>query len=184
MKVAIAAIKGSYSDVAAARLCEACAVIEANDFEAACQMVAQALADFAAMPLKNKITGDIVAACSAVETHRLRKLDECRISVNHVVAGTPGSSMSALREIVSHPEALKQCDKFLKKNRNLAARAARDTATAVRDVIAANDPHVAAITGRHAAEIYGASVICEEVADVKDNWTSFGLFARRKSSLY
>jgi prephenate dehydratase len=79
---------------------------------------------------------------------------------------------------MSHPEALKQCSEFFAANPQLTTAAGSDTASSIRDVVAANAGVTAAIGSRRAAEMYGAKVLRESVANAVDNRTTFYLVGR------
>jgi prephenate dehydratase len=87
----------------------------------------------------------------------------------------------------SHPQALGQCARFLAEQLPAAAIvSAASTADAVRAVaeggsLAGSAPH-AAIGSRHAATLYGASVIAEGIEDDAENATRFAWLARKSES--
>jgi prephenate dehydratase len=89
-----------------------------------------------------------------------------------------------VRTVLSHPQATGQCARFLAEQLPAAAvLAAASTADAVRAVAAdgalAGDPPHAAIGTRHAAALYGATVLAEGIEDDADNATRFAWITRR-----
>jgi prephenate dehydratase len=73
--------------------------------------------------------------------------------------------------------ALAQCTHFFAQNPRIEAIAADDTAGSVAEIVKQNDPKVAAIAGRHAAEIYGGEIILESIQDHPKNHTRFVLLS-------
>jgi prephenate dehydratase len=176
--VAIQGIKGSYSESAARQLVSDCELVPCPTFETAVAAVETGAAEWAVLPLRNRIIGDISAVHRSLNGSSLRKLEEQTLKVEHVLAGVPGASVRGLTEVVSHPEALRQCRRFLGENPQLSVLVGHDTASSLRDVMSAGVAHRAAIASERAAAIYHAAILLEQVADDVDNWTVFGLYSR------
>ena len=173
--VAIQGIKGSYSEEAAREICGAARILECVKFEDAFYSLESGAANFAVIPFKNKIVGDIETPHLLLNKTKLRILDQLELKVNHLLAGTPNAEFENLKTVRSHVEALKQCRQFLSQNVCLQQITGADTASGIRRIIENDDPHDAAIGSRRAAEIYGAKILRENIADDADNWTTFYL---------
>ncbi|HUR99792.1 MAG TPA: prephenate dehydratase domain-containing protein [Pyrinomonadaceae bacterium] len=175
-RVAIQGIKGSYSDEAVQQMFGAgVSVVECRDFAATFAAVDLGSADNAVVPVENKIVGPIAATADLLRAKRYRILKRLPLKIRHVLAGTPGAKFEDLVSVRSHIEALKQCDKFLASNPRLEKAVGSDTASSVRRIVEEKDPAAAAIGSRRAAELYGAEIIRENIADDIDNWTIFYL---------
>jgi prephenate dehydratase len=153
-------------------------LMEMPTFADAVAALADGSADLAVLPLRNMITGTIGPVAILLRDRQFRNVAKIVVDVDHVLAGTEGSSLETVREIVSHPEALKQCSRFLGKHPDVTTRPGPDTASAVRDVANCGDTSIAAISSRRAADIYGAVILCPNVSDQAGNWTVFGLYSR------
>ena len=173
--VAIQGIKGSYSEEAAREICGAAKILECVQFEDAFQSLASGAAEFAVIPFKNKIVGDIATPHLLMQKTKLRILEKLDLKVRHVLAGTQNAEFDELKSVRSHIEALKQCRRFLSANAGLRQIIGADTASSVRRIVEENNSHNAAIGSRRAAEIYGAKILRENIADDADNWTTFYL---------
>ena len=178
-KVAIQGIPGSYSDAAvdifldsgAERLCF-------DSFSAALGAVADGSADCAVIPVHNSLAGRLSEVSRLINSYGLKKRDLAPLPVRHILAAAPGSRLDDIREVVSHEVALLQCKRFLSSKPGVTTRSASDTATSVRDVVNSGNRNSAAIGSRRAAELYGAEVILERVADADTNITTFCLVGR------
>lgn len=176
--VAIQGIRGSYSEEAAMRFFgPSVEIVYCLNFE---QVFEQILSTgiVGVVPLFNSITGRIRPTAELLERVSVTVLDETALDIRHVLAGTAGADFADVRTVRSHPEALRQCSKFLKSNPHLKAEAASDTATSIREVIAVNRATIAAIGSLRAVHLYGARVLCEEIADEADNRTTFYLIGK------
>lgn len=172
--VAIQGVKGSYSEEAAHGFFgESAEIIECLNFEETFRSVISRQTKYAVVPLKNKIVGEITSATEFLIQTNLKISDELPLEVRHVLCGTKTAEFENLITVRSHIEALKQCRKFLSGNRHLRQVIGADTASSIRRIVEENLPENAAIGSRRAAEIYGAKILQEDIADDPDNWTTF-----------
>lgn len=180
--VAIQGIRGSYSEEAALRLLGGdAAILECDDFDAAFAAVESKRARFAVVPVRNKIVGEIESVADLLKKGAFRVLDEIDIEVKHVLAGTHKASMDEIKTVRSHVEALKQCARFIAENAGFQQVIGADTASSIRRVVTENINANSAIGSKRAAEMYGANVLREDIADDPENWTTFYLIGPEKN---
>jgi prephenate dehydratase len=177
--VAIQGGRGSYSEEAAIQLLGAEAtILECTDLNETFRALASRAAEFAVVPVKNKIIGVIEPARSLIGINRVRVIEEFPLPVHHLLAGLPGARFADLQAVRSQAEALRQCGVFLTANPQLVPIFGPDTALSVKQVMDDGDGRIGAIASRRAAELYGAAILREEVADDPDNWTTFALLTK------
>ncbi len=128
--------------------------------------------DYGLAPIENSLAGSIHRNYDLLMRHNLSIVGEEFLHVHHCLIGLPGAALSGIRLVVSHPQALAQCERRLKQL-NLATRAGYDTAGSVRQLAEAGDPSSAAIASRHAANVYGMQVLLEGIEDDPANYTRF-----------
>ena len=173
-RVAIQGIVGSYSEEATRLIFGSqVSIVECEDFDSTFSAIRTNAADHAVVPVENKIVGKIQTPLSLLKNGGYRMLDSLLLRVQHVLAGTSDAKFSGLMTVRSHAEALKQCRQFLTANPQLKQIVGADTASSLRDVIDDADPTNAAIASRRAAQLYGANILRENIADDLDNWTTF-----------
>ena len=149
-------------------------------FDAAVRAVVNGHADFAVIPIHNLIAGPVHAALDAMAPFAsLERVRELVLPIHLALLGIPGASAEGVREVLSHPIALKQCTQYLASRREIRAVEAPDTAGAARMVALRRDPAVAAIAAGWAATHYGLAVLAEHLEDRADNATTFALIRRR-----
>ncbi len=175
-KAAIQGIRGSYSEEAASKYFgDDVEITECVSFDEAFGSVRAGLADFAVIPQRNSIIGDIRSTVKLLETCGMRRIDEIDIEIEHVLAGTPGSSIENITSVYSHIEALRQCSAFFASNPHLSQVPGSDTASSVRSVVMDRLQLCAAICSKRAADIYGARILNQHVANATDNRTTFAI---------
>jgi prephenate dehydratase len=178
-RVAIQGVSGSYSEEAARHLLgKGASIIECLTFEETFSAVRLGDADNAVVPVENKIVGEIRQPMELLKAGPFQVLETLALKVQHVLVGTPTAEAEDLVSVRSHVEALKQCRKFLAAHPNLTQIVGADTASSVRRIVEEGDPTKSAIGSRRAAELYGARILRENIADDVDNWTTFYLIGR------
>jgi len=88
--------------------------------------------------------------------------------------------MDSIRTVVSHPQALSQCDVFIKAH-GFAQIPYENTAIAAKYVVELNDPTVAAIASAESASHYGLKVLAEGINRSQVNTTRFAVLARSEN---
>jgi prephenate dehydratase len=114
--------------------------------------------------------------------HNLKIIGETELRIQHNLIGHPGIPLRYIREIHSHPQALAQCSKFLKRFKGVKIIPAYDTAGAVKTIKEQGFLHAAAIAGRIAAVNYQMRILKSGIEDIKQNYTRFLILSRKKMS--
>ena len=86
-----------------------------------------------------------------------------------------------VKKVVSHPQALGQCDLFIEKH-NFETEDAANTAIAAKNVGLSGDKTIAAIGSVEAAEKFGLSVLAAHINESNTNTTRFAVFSRSAKS--
>ncbi|NNE98247.1 MAG: hypothetical protein HKN25_04420 [Pyrinomonadaceae bacterium] len=177
--VAIQGTVGSYSEEAARKLLGANARIQGfSSFFETFQALLIKSVDYAVIPVRNSIVGEISSATSFYSRSDLDVLEEIPLDIRHLLVGTPDSRIDEIRSVRSHVEAIRQCSGFFKRNQHIEPTVGADTASSIRRVVSEDARTIAAIGSRRAAEIYGGKILSENVADGIKNQTTFYLIGQ------
>jgi prephenate dehydratase len=169
---------GAFSDAAARKLVNAPETRGYETFNEVIDAVRNGAADYGVLPVENTIVGPIADSQKELRRARdVRVLDELRLPIEMCVIGLPGTHLEAIAEIHSLPVALDQVQTFASRH-GWRQVATSDTAGAVREVIALNDPTIAAVGPALAAELYGGKVLARGIQDDPNNQTRFVLITR------
>jgi prephenate dehydratase len=134
----------------------------------------------AIVPFENALEGgvDPVLDALALEAPGVALIGEHVQPVVHHLMGPAGLELERVTTVLSHPQALGQCARWLAERLPGAAIVpAASTADAVREVAAEAGGTRAAIGPRLAAQRYGAVVLAEQIEDEPGNATRFALLA-------
>lgn len=146
-------------------------------FEAVAKAVADDEIDYGVIPFENSSAGPVSETYDLLIRHNLVIIGEQLVRVRQHLLGIPGASVDSVREIHSHPQALAQCQEYLKAH-NWMQIPSLNTAFSARMVAEKQDPSIAAIAGSRAAELYGLSVLAPSINTDKANHTRFIVAAR------
>lgn len=137
-------------------------------------------ADRAVVPIENSLEGGVAATLDALagDAGDVRIVYEVVHPIHHHLIAARPLDIDAVERVLSHPQAVGQCRRFLRERLPEAdVAAATSTAEAVRAVVAGGDPW-AALGSRLAADLYGGTIVAEHAEDRRDNVTRFVWLAR------
>jgi prephenate dehydratase len=132
--------------------------------------------------MDNSQAGSINETYDLFLRHGLHLVGETVVRVDHCLLALSGSTIDDLREVISHPQAIAQCEEFLNAL-ELDVRADYNTAGAAKRIAEERLERTAAIASRRAAGLYGLEVLAERIQTYPDNSTRFGALARNPEPL-
>ena len=137
-------------------------------------------ADFGVVPIENSSEGVINRTLDLLLQTTLTISGEISIPIHHNLL-TKSGAMTGVTRICAHPQALAQCDGWLKQNYPALGRdAVASNAEAAR--MAGEDPGVAAVAGDAAAQTYGLQVVNAHIQDDPHNRTRFAVIGRLQTA--
>jgi prephenate dehydratase len=126
------------------------------------------------VPLENSIAGTIHRNYDLLLDHELSITGEVELDVVHCLQAPPGTTITDVKTVYSHPQALAQCERYLREL-DVTAEAIYDTAGGAKLVAEKREPGTAVLASRRAAEVYGLKVLQEAVQDYDYNITRFAI---------
>ena len=182
LRIAYSGIKGAFAANAAERIFPGEEFITYESFDEAFAAVTDGICDYGVLPLENSYAGDVIQVLDLLYFGTLYITGIYEMPVVHNLLGVKGADINDIKEVISHPQALSQCDDFIKQH-GLNRIAASNTAVAAHEVADKNDPCLAAIAGRETARLYGLDIIAENINDSPDNTTRFVVVSRKREPL-
>lgn len=180
-RVAYQGIEGAYSQLAAQQFFSAeldrTELVGFPTFEEAVSAVRNGDADYAFLPIENTTAGSINQVYDLLSRESLFVVGEEIFRVDHCLLALEDVPLFKIRRVLSHPEALAQCNKFLSRLKNCRTEYYADTAMAVQKVKDDQDLSQAAIASEEAGTRYGLKVLHRQLADQPENFTRFFVVA-------
>ena len=178
MRVGYLGPPGTFSEEAVARLALATEGVPFPTFADAHAALRRGEVDAALLPLENSIEGSVGATLDLLVQEPgplIRR--ELTLPVDQHLLALPGTRLEDVQRVLSHPQPLGQCARFLRERLPRASlEPTLSTADAARKV-AEGGPGLAAI-GARAGTRYGLALLAERIQDVPDNVTRFVLLAQ------
>ena len=134
-------------------------------------------ANYGLVPIDNSQAGSINETYDLLLKHGLHVVAETVVRIDHCLMALPTTALDDLVEVLSHPQAVAQCEEFL-NSLEVKVRAEYDTAGAAKRIVEDKLEHTGAIASRRAADVYGLEILAERVQTYSDNYTRFGALAR------
>ena len=178
IRVAFQGERGAFSEEAALKLLgHDIELVPQRTFAALYSSIDNGDADYVLAPVANSIAGPVQASLDLLQQSSLETIDEVQLQIEQHLIGCPNAALTDLESVQSHPVALAQCKRFFTEHPRLKPIPADDTAGSVAEIMQRGDLTRAAIAGRRAAELYGASIIRESIQDQPENFTRFVLLS-------
>lgn len=176
LRVAFQGEPGAYSEDAVRRFFRRSDVRPLPTVRRVFEAVETGAAGSGVVPLENSQAGSINETYDLLVRHGVRIVGEVVIRVDHALLALPGTRLGDVRRVLSHPQALAQCDEFL-ATLDAEVVPVYDTAGAAKLVAEQGVPEQAAVAGRRAGELYGLHVLAEGIQTFPDNFTKFAVIA-------
>ncbi len=170
---------GAFSHVACSKVYPDMQPMPCSTFEDTLLAVQDGNARLAMIPVENSLYGRITDIHHLLPESGLYIIAEYFLPIRMQLLGLPGARLGDVRDVHSLSVALGQCRRFI-KDHGLRVHPAADTAGSARLIRDGDDPSQAAIGSRLAGEIYGLSVLAEDIEDAAHNTTRFLLMSRQR----
>ncbi|XP_072997038.1 arogenate dehydratase 2-like isoform X3 [Typha latifolia] len=135
------------------------------------------LVDRAVLPIENSLGGSIHRNYDLLLRHKLHIVGEVKYAVRHCLLVNSGVKIENLKRVLSHPQALAQCEHTLNKL-GVVREAVDDTAGAAQFVALHKLQDAGAVASSLASEIYGLDILAHDIQDDPENVTRFLMLAR------
>ena len=165
--------EGSYAQQAVSQLFKYPTIKYVSGFDKVFDAVESGEAPYGVVPVENSAAGTVTQVYDQMVRHEFRIVKALRLKVNHVLLGARGAKLENIREVKSHPQALAQCGKYLKKHGDWEAVADINTAVAAKNLGISGQEDLAVIASRACAELYGLDILDENIQDESYNYTRF-----------
>ncbi len=181
MVVAFQGEPGAYSEAAAQKYAPEATLLPCPSFEDVFRAVESGRATFGVLPIENSIGGTIHRNYDLLLEHALQIVGDLELRVVHSLIALPGTTLDQITQIYSHPQALAQCDRYLRNFRGVEVVATYDTAGSAKLIKDKQLAGAAAIASERAAAVFGLQVLASGIQDFADNITRFLVVAPRSA---
>lgn len=171
-RIVYAGALGAFSHIAAMKLFPDHTPIHLPTFENVVEQVESGEASYGVLPFENSYTGEVGENMDLMLTHDIYIHQMYDLKIHQNLLGIKGAKISDIRQIYSKDQAISQSKKFL-EGRDIECIPYPNTAMAAQYIAEQNDITKAAIASKETAELYGLSILAENINTSSDNTTRF-----------
>ena len=171
--VACQGVEGAYSQIACDKLFKNPLIMYFKNFEGVFTAIEQGLCQYGILPLENSTAGSVKKVYDLMIQHKFSIVRTFRLKIDHNLLANPGASLSSIKEIYSHEQAINQCSDFLHGLPGVKITPVENTAVAAKLVADSGRTDVAAISSRNCMELYGLFNLSAGIQDRGNNTTRF-----------
>jgi len=178
MKVAFLGPQATFTHLAAMQQFGFSAqLVSQRNISAVFDEVQRGRADYGVVPVENSNEGAVTHTLDMFVESDLKINAEILLEISHDLLSRSGH-LSAIRKVISHPQALGQCRTWLEENLpDVPLVDVSSTAQAAQ--MAAEDETAAAIASELSATLYGLQVVKKKIEDNANNVTRFLVIGSR-----
>lgn len=171
-KVAFQGEHGAYSEEAVIRYFGEVELLPCRTFREVFHSVSTGEASDGMVPIENSLAGTINETYDLLLQYDIPIYGEVVLAIEHCMMAIPGEQISQIKRVYSHPQALAQCDRFL-RGLEVETIAVYDTAGGARMISERRLRGAAAIAAERAARLYGLEILARGIQNEKENYTRF-----------
>lgn len=175
--IAYSGVEGAFAHIAAGRIFPDGKRISYPDFRSAYKAVEKGECDSCVLPIENSRAGEVGQVIDLIFSGSLFINGLYSLDIRHNLIGLEGVTEKDIVKVISHQQALDQCAAYI-RNQGYKTEGYENTARAAKLVKDTGDSTLAAIASRETAELYGLSVIRENINEASDNTTRFVVLSR------
>jgi len=149
-------------------------------FRDAMMAIDEGSADFAVLPIENSTAGIVSEIYDLLVEFENYIVGEQIIKIEHCLMAVPGTRLSDIKTVYSHPQSLMQSSRYLNAHCGWKQISMQNNAFAARKVAQEKDRTQAAIASEYAAKLYGLTVLEKGVNQSSTNSTRFIIVTNQK----
>ncbi|MBI4418384.1 MAG: prephenate dehydratase [Ignavibacteriales bacterium] len=131
------------------------------------------------VPIENSVFGSVHETYDLLIRHWLFIGGEITLRVHHHLMAMPRVRTADLRFVFSHPQALGQCEQFLRTLKNARQIPYYDTAGAAKMIREEGRMNAGALASRQAAKVYRLRILRRNVESNHQNYTRFIVLSKK-----
>ncbi len=180
IKVVYSGCEGAFGYIAAKKLYPSSELYACSDFTDAYTAVESGKYDCALLPIENSYAGDVGVVTDLMFSGSLYVNRMVELEVVHNLIAKPGAELKKIKKVISHPQALEQCEDYIKAH-GFETVAFSNTALAAKYVKEECDDTCAAIASADTAELFGLEILEDKINTSSANTTRFAVFSRAQN---
>jgi len=171
--VACQGVRGAYSQEACGKFFKMPRIMFTRNFEGVFAAINSGLCRYGVLPLENSTAGSVNKVYDLMMKYDFHIVRSARVKINHCLLVNPCTRKEDIREVISHEQALAQCENYLKGFADTLITTAENTAAAAKYVTESGRRDIAAIGSAENGRLYGLECLDSGIQDSQNNYTRF-----------
>ncbi len=181
-KIAYSGIEGAFANIAAKKIFPDGQLLPYADFHSAYESVEKGECEVAVLPIENSFAGEVSQVMDLMFTGSLYVNGVYSLPVTQNLLGVKNAKLEEVETVISHPQALAQCESFIRSH-GFKTERSENTARAAKYVSDLNEKTVAVIASLEAAKLYNLDVLKTGINASSENATRFAVFSKVKDTV-
>lgn len=177
-KIAYQGIEGANSHEAALTMFPKADLRSYSAFEDVFKAVRDGECDYGVLPVENSTAGSVSAVYDLILRYRFYIVGAYNMRIDYCLAGLKQACLEDVEMVISHPQALSQCEEYI-ASRGYEALSCSNTAVAAKRTAREKRLSLAAICSAKAAAVYGLQPLDEHLQDNPYNTTRFIVISKK-----
>lgn len=170
--VACQGVEGAYSQHACDKMFAYPSIMYFNGFEDVFKAVDSGLCRYGILPVENSTAGSVNQVYDLMSKYSFYITHSLKLCIEHKLLANNATSISSIKEIYSHEQALNQCSAFISQL-GVKAHVCKNTAEAAKIVAESGRTDIAAIGAKECAELYDLKILSGNIQNTQNNYTRF-----------
>jgi chorismate mutase/prephenate dehydratase len=137
-------------------------------------------AEYGVVPVENSLEGSVNITLDMLLETDLKIRGEIEERISHNLLSKPGMKIDNITTILSHPQAVAQCRKYIETNLQ-KIKIIETTSTAKAVIKAQKMKNAAAIGTELSAKVYSMEILAKGIEDAPFNYTRFFVLSKKDS---
>ncbi|MDD6729091.1 MAG: prephenate dehydratase [Eubacteriales bacterium] len=176
--VACQGVEGAYSGVTANKIFPDAEIKFYKQFEDVFEAVNKGDAVYGVIPVENSTAGSVHESYDLIMKYRFYVVGAYDLKIDHCLCAKEGTKYEDISNVYSHPQALSQCNNFL-KNFDFTGVNYSNTAAAAKYVAESPANNIAVICSETAAKKYGLKILKRNIQNNNNNTTRFIVISKK-----
>lgn len=179
-KVVYAGVPGAFAEAAMVEFFgESVKTDHVKEFYEVAAAVSNGEADYGVLPIENSSAGFVSGIYDLLDRYALSIVGEQMVRVNQCLLGLPGTDLSKVKAVFSHPQGLLQAKEYL-EDKDWKQISMANTALSAKKVHDDGDMTQVAVASERAAKLYGLKVLNPQLNVADNNTTRFVIVSKKK----
>ncbi len=170
--VACQGVEGAYSQYACDKMFAYPSIMYFSNFEGVFNAVDSGLCRYGILPVENSTAGSVNTVYDLMNKHNFYITHSLKLFIGHSLLANDGTSISSIKEIFSHEQAINQCSEFI-SSIGAKVTVCKNTAAAAKMVAESGRTDCAAIGSKDCAELYNLNILKSGIQNTDNNYTRF-----------